>query len=352
MDLGVLNQAGAVLLHRHRPAGPEPFLKAMAPYREAWVVGVAWTLHLGLAGRSLPPCGHACRPRPRALHAGHPRGQGHARDDRRPDDGGVAARRPAAPGRRVPHRAARHQGSAPAAPAAHTHTGRAAGPSPTHASPLSPPRDGPAAGRQGEPRRRGRTRSGARRVQQRIAVERALLGHDDYLRTDRERDLVQTAQAPAAPTVARVRSSPGVGQILALGRRYAIQDLRRCPRGQAFVSACRRVTWAQESAGTRDGPSGTTIGHVSRTWACSDAAGLFWRHHPAGPQSRARVATPQSPGKALTGLAHPVARAGDDRWKWETAVDLDPCVNECWRGAGEPAASRAADGIRLARAGW
>jgi hypothetical protein len=55
MDLGVLNQAGAVLLHRNMPAGPEPFLKAIAPYREDWVVGVEWTLHLVLAGRSLHP---------------------------------------------------------------------------------------------------------------------------------------------------------------------------------------------------------------------------------------------------------------------------------------------------------
>jgi hypothetical protein len=36
-----LNQAGAVLLHRKRNASPEPFLKAIAPYREDLVVCVA-----------------------------------------------------------------------------------------------------------------------------------------------------------------------------------------------------------------------------------------------------------------------------------------------------------------------
>jgi hypothetical protein len=40
MDLCVLHQAGAILLHRHMQAGPEPFLHAMAPYREDLVVCV------------------------------------------------------------------------------------------------------------------------------------------------------------------------------------------------------------------------------------------------------------------------------------------------------------------------
>jgi hypothetical protein len=41
MDLGLLNPEGEVLLHRHRQAAPEPFLKALAPYREDLVVWVA-----------------------------------------------------------------------------------------------------------------------------------------------------------------------------------------------------------------------------------------------------------------------------------------------------------------------
>jgi hypothetical protein len=40
MYLGVLNQEGDVLLHRHMRAAPEPFLQAMALYREALVVCV------------------------------------------------------------------------------------------------------------------------------------------------------------------------------------------------------------------------------------------------------------------------------------------------------------------------
>jgi hypothetical protein len=40
MDLCVLNQAGEIVLHHHMKAAPEPFLKAITPYREDLVVCV------------------------------------------------------------------------------------------------------------------------------------------------------------------------------------------------------------------------------------------------------------------------------------------------------------------------
>jgi hypothetical protein len=41
MDVCILNQAGAILLHRHMPASPAPFLQAIAPSRTAVVGGGA-----------------------------------------------------------------------------------------------------------------------------------------------------------------------------------------------------------------------------------------------------------------------------------------------------------------------
>ena len=41
LSLGILHQAGASLVHRNMPAGPEPLRKAVAPYREDLVVCVA-----------------------------------------------------------------------------------------------------------------------------------------------------------------------------------------------------------------------------------------------------------------------------------------------------------------------
>src|SRR5262252_4113489 len=40
MDVCIMNHDGEVLLHRNMQAAPEPFLKAIAPYREGLVVAV------------------------------------------------------------------------------------------------------------------------------------------------------------------------------------------------------------------------------------------------------------------------------------------------------------------------
>ena len=73
-------------------------------------------------------------------------------------------------------------------------------------------------------------------VQKSIEVDLALIGHDDYLLTALELDLVQTAKAHDAPTFDRWRSLPGVGTILALVLLYEIHAIRRFPRVQEFVS--------------------------------------------------------------------------------------------------------------------
>jgi hypothetical protein len=159
-------------------------------------------------------------------------------------------------------------------------------------------------------------------VQKRMAVALALMGHDHCLLTALELTRVQTAKPPEAQTFSRSRSSPGVGKILALVRRDAIPELRRFPRGQDFVSAGRLVKGAQEAAGTRHGTAGRTLGTASLTWACSEAAGLVLRNHPAGQTSLARSEKNQGQGKARTGLAPSWARAVSYRLTRETACEL------------------------------
>jgi len=53
-------------------------------------------------------------------------------------------------------------------------------------------------------------------------------------------------------------------------------------------------------------------------------------------------------GKALTVLAHQLARAVYDMLKRNTAFDMDKFFSESRSGVSEPAASRAAAGISLA----
>ena len=86
---------------------------------------------------------------------------------------------------------------------------------------------------------------------QRIEVDLALLNAYDRLLTARELSLVHTAKAHNAQMVYRLRSSPGVGKLLALVWRSAIQDSQRFPRVQAFVSDGRLGQGAKESAGKR-----------------------------------------------------------------------------------------------------
>jgi transposase len=146
-------------------------------------------------------------------------------------------------------------------------------------------------------------------VQKSIALDLTLIDAYDRLVTDLERDLVSTAKAHDAQTFYRLRSIPGVGKILALVLRYVIHDSHRCPRVQEFVSYCRLVKCATESAGKRDGTLGKKIGHAALTWAFSEAAVLFLRNHPAGQKYLARLESRHGQGKALTVLAHQLARA-------------------------------------------
>jgi hypothetical protein len=145
----------------------------------------------------------------------------------------------------------------------------------------------------------------ARAGQKRLAGARARINPDDRLLTALAWALVPTAKADQAQTCSCLRAMPGLGTSLALVWWSASHASHRVPRLQACVSSGRRGQSANASAGKRDGPSGQTRGKASRTWAFADAAGLGLRHHPAGPQDRARRTTPPGPGTAVTVLAHP-----------------------------------------------
>ena len=72
--LCILNRDGEILVHRNRSAGPDPFLKAIAPYREDVVVCVeglfTWCWLADLCAREGIPCvlGHALSMQ--AIHGG------------------------------------------------------------------------------------------------------------------------------------------------------------------------------------------------------------------------------------------------------------------------------------------
>lgn len=125
-------------------------------------------------------------------------------------------------------------------------------------------------------------------VQQSMAVDLALIGYDDQWLSDIELMIVQAAKQHDAQSLYLLQTVPGIGTILSLVLFYAMHDIERFPRVQDFVSYCRLVTCAKESAGKRSGFSGTKIGNASLKWAFSEAAVLFLRDNPAGQKALTR----------------------------------------------------------------
>jgi transposase len=146
-------------------------------------------------------------------------------------------------------------------------------------------------------------------VHKSIEVDLALLGHDDHLLRDMELCILKAARENHANTLYLLRTVPGIGEILSLVLLYEIHDIDRFPRVQDCVSYCRLVKCSKESAGKRYGTSGAKIGHAYLKWAFSEAAVLFLRDNPAGQKYLARLEKKHGKGKALTVLAHKLARA-------------------------------------------
>jgi transposase len=155
-----------------------------------------------------------------------------------------------------------------------------------------------------------------------IEVDLAVLGHYDQLLRDMELAMLTTAKQHDAHTLYLLRTAPGIGAILSLVLLYEIHDIERFPRVQDYVSYCRLVTCAKQSAGKRYGTSGTKIGNAYLKWAFSEVAVLFLRANPAGQKYLTRLAKKRGQGKALTVLAHKLARAVYYMLKRQTAFEM------------------------------
>ena len=321
MYVCILNRDGEILVHRDLKAAPEPFLKAIAPYRENLVVCVEciftgyWLADL-CAREGIPfVLGHALYMK--AIHGGK------AKNDR------IDARKIAVllRGGMIPQayvypaemRATRdllrrrmHLMRHRAGLLAHIQNTNSQYNLPQIGKKLAYK-----ANREGVAERFPDPA-----VQKSIEVDLTLIGSYDRLLTALELDIVNTAKAHDAQTFYRLRSIPGVGKILALVLLYEIHDIHRFPRVQEFVSYCRLVKCAKESNGKRAGSSGTKIGNAHLKWAFSEAAVLFLRDNPAGQKLLVRLAKKHSKGKALTILAHKLSPAVYYMLKRKVAFDM------------------------------
>jgi transposase len=165
-------------------------------------------------------------------------------------------------------------------------------------------------------------------VQKSIEVDLALLGYYEPLLRDLELHIVKAAQQHDPNTLYLLQTVPGIGKILRLVLLYEIHDIQRFPRVQDFVSYCRLVTCAKESAGKRSGTAGAKIGTAYLTWAFAEAAVLFLRDNPAGQQYLTRLEKKHGQGKALTLLAQKLGRAVYYRLKRQKAFDMHQFLHE------------------------
>jgi len=146
-------------------------------------------------------------------------------------------------------------------------------------------------------------------VQKSIELDLTLLNHYDQLLPRLEHEISLIAKTHDADSYFRIRSIPGIGRILGLVILYEIHDINRFPKVQDFVSYCRLVKSAKESAGKRIGTSGKKIGNVHLKWAFSEAAVLFLRRNLRARKYREKLQRKHGKAKSLTILAHKLARA-------------------------------------------
>lgn len=146
-------------------------------------------------------------------------------------------------------------------------------------------------------------------VKKSIELDLNLLDSYDQLLPRLEHQISLIAKAHDADSYFRLRSIPGIGRILGLVILYEIHDIHRFPTVQDFVSYCRLVKSAKESAGKRLGSSGKKIGNVHLKWAFSEAALLFLRRNPQARKYKEKLQKKHGKAKSMTILAHKLARA-------------------------------------------
>lgn len=90
---------------------------------------------------------------------------------------------------------------------------------------------------------------------------------------------------------------------------YEIDDINRFPRVGNFVSYCRLVKPAHESAGKKQGSKNSKIGNVHLKWAFGEAACLFLRGNARAKEYHEKLVSKYGKPKALTILAQKLGRS-------------------------------------------
>jgi transposase len=160
-------------------------------------------------------------------------------------------------------------------------------------------------------------------VRRSITADLELIDHLDQLKGNLERHILKNAREHDPNALYLLRTVHGIGPVLSLVILYEINHISRFPRVQDFVSYCRLVKCAKESAGKRHGTSGKKIGNAHLKWAFSEAAVLFLKGNPEGLKFKKRLEKKHGKSKALSILAHKLGRATYYMLKRQKAFDMN-----------------------------
>jgi transposase len=173
-------------------------------------------------------------------------------------------------------------------------------------------------------------------VQKNAAADLALIDCLDEQIAALELYLTRTAKVDDVQTYHRLQSIPGVGKVLALVLLYEVHDVKRFSNVGQFLSYCRLVRCAHESAGKVLGSGGKKIGNAHLRWAFGEAACLFLRASERAKAWKQKQQKKRGEGKALAILAAKLARAVYHLWRKAEAFD----EQRFWSGSLAVAAGR------------
>ena len=306
--LVVLDRDGQARLSRNLPAAPEPFLKAVQPFRDAIVVGCEcmhcwYWLADACRDHDLPfALGHAWAMK--AVHGSKTKCDRHdAEAIARLLRGGNFPLAYAYPkerrGLRDLLRARLRLVRQRAELYGHVHTARRQANLPPVASDLKY-----------KSKRGGVTADIADPfVRRRVETHLALLEPLDTTIRRLEADIEGAAQEHYPTELAVLQSTPGVGPILSLTILLEIDTVERFDTCQQFCSYARLCGAVQESAGKRVGVGNRKAGNAWLKWAFSEAAVLSAQKDERIGGLLERLASRLGKPKAYSALAHKLGRA-------------------------------------------
>jgi len=162
-------------------------------------------------------------------------------------------------------------------------------------------------------------------VRRMVTSDLMLMDHLDEQLRGIELYLTRHAKVDDPLSYQLLQTVPGIGKVLALVLLYEIHDIRRFESVGRFISYCRLVKCAHESAGKKSSAKGKKIGNAHLKWAFSEAACLMLREVSEAQSLVAKKEKKFGKAKALSILAAKIGRAVYWILRRKSAFDVKKC---------------------------